>query len=309
MHDLVIIGAGPAGLAAALYAMKKRMKYLVLSETLGGKGNYSVRLPEAEEHQAVTAKGLITVYRSRLQYLRHSYRLESVEKIERADDRFTLTTRSGAVESARTVIVATGTKTPHLNVPGEGELLGKHLGTSSISYSHLLYGKSVFVVGDSDRVLRAAVELSIQAERVTVALMPEGTFTPALLEAVSNRQRVELIQNATVTRFSGAENAESVTFSAGDSERTLTADAFFVEPHPDPNVAVVRPLLERAATADAPALTDDGFIIVDGRNRTGIPGLFAAGDVTNTGFEQALIALGEGTTAALAAYEYVMGHD
>lgn len=306
MNDLVIIGAGPAGLAAALYAMKKRLKYVVLSETLGGKANYSVNLPDTEDYHTITAKQLVAVYRNRLEYLRHSYRLERAERVDTTADGFAVTTSGGAVEEARSVIVATGTSTPHLNVPGERELLGKALGTSSISYSHLLHGRTVFITGNSDRVLKAAVELSIQAEQVGVALLTDGTYTHGLVDSLDARDNVEIIHDATIERFSGSSRTESVTLTTGGHEQEITADAFFVEPEPAPNNQPVHELLSGAGTQEHPALSAEGFIVVDCRSMTRVPGLFAAGDVTDGGYEQALVALGEGTTAALAAYESLL---
>lgn len=305
MYDLVIIGAGPAGLAASLYAMRKRLEFLTLSETLGGKGNYSVHIPDSEEHQAITARELITVYRSRLEYLRHSYRLDRVQSIERIDGGFAVHTRGGSTEEAKSVVVATGTKTPHLDVPGERELLGKALGTSSISYSHLLYGKTVLVIGDSDRVLQAAVELSIQTDRVMVAMLSNGTYSPTLVQALERRENVELIRDATVNRFVGAQRVETAKLSVAGTERDVSADAFFVEPHPSPNSELLRALFE---TSDVrlPAFDEEGFVNVDAANMTVVPGLFAAGDLTGNGFEQTLVALGEGTKAALSAYRYLL---
>ncbi|MFW5742929.1 MAG: FAD-dependent oxidoreductase, partial [Spirochaetota bacterium] len=137
MHDLIIIGAGPAGLAAALYATKKRLDYLVLSKDLGGKSNYSVDLPETERGATIRADELVTVYRSTLEYLRHSYRLVGVTGLRHDDDGFTAELEDGSTESARAVIVSTGARVRKLDVPGELTFLSRGLGYSSISYSHL----------------------------------------------------------------------------------------------------------------------------------------------------------------------------
>ena len=94
MHDLIIVGAGPAGLAAALYATRKRLDYLVLSTDLGGKSNYRVELPDIDESSIIRARELVTIYRSRLEYLRHSYRLESVSRVESIDEGFRVATET-----------------------------------------------------------------------------------------------------------------------------------------------------------------------------------------------------------------------
>src|SRR6056297_1811798 len=118
MHDLIIIGAGPAGLAAALYATKKRLDYLVISKDLGGKSNYSVNLPEAETYGTVRADELVTIYKSRLQYLRHSYKLTEVVSLERIDGGFAVKLDDDSTEEARAVIVASGTHLQKLEAEG-----------------------------------------------------------------------------------------------------------------------------------------------------------------------------------------------
>ena len=146
MFDLIIVGAGPAGLAAALYATRKRLNFLVLSKDLGGKSNYRVELPEMDETQLIQARELVTEYKSRLEYLRHSYRLENVTKVEHDSGTFSVHTDKGAVEQARAVVIASGTRMRRSDVPGEMKYRSKGLGYSPLSYSHLFGGK--ILVGD-----------------------------------------------------------------------------------------------------------------------------------------------------------------
>jgi alkyl hydroperoxide reductase subunit F len=297
MHDMIIIGAGPAGLAAAMYATRKRLDYLVLSRDLGGKSNYSVKLPEMEEHQVIQAKELVTIYRSRLEYLRHSYRLEGVKSVTRKDDHFSVVTEKDAEEEAKVVIVAAGARNKRLDVPGEGKFLSRGLGYSSISYSHLFNGKRVFLTGDTDRVLNSAVELSIHSQFVTLLLLKGGTYTDDLVKYVSGLDRVEVIQTGSIREFTGDEFAKEVIIDTPDGERTIAADGFFVEPEPAANTKFLEGVLE---------LGNGGYVPVDAMNMTKVPGLFAAGDVTGNAFEQILVALGEGAKAGLAAYRYLL---
>lgn len=297
MHDLIIIGAGPAGLAAALYATKKRLDYLVLSRDLGGKSNYRVDLPETEPGGVIRADELVTIYRSRLEYLRHFYRLVGVTSLRKNDDGFAVELEDGSGETARTVIVATGTRVEKLDVPGETTFLSRGLGHSSISYSHLFRGKRVFIAGNTDRAINSAIELSIHADAVTLALLPGGSRDATLVDRVRGLERVELLEAASIEEFRGDEYARAVVVSTADGTRTIEADGFFVEPEPVPNADFLDGTVDR---------DQDGYIGVDGTNTTNVPGLYAAGDVTGNGYEQILVSLGEGAKAALSAYRYLL---
>lgn len=299
MHDLIIIGAGPAGLAAALYATRKRLDYLVISKDLGGKSNYSVTVPDGEPHGAIRADELVTIYKSRLEYLRHSYTLAGVSKLARTAQGFACTLEDGPPHDARAVIVATGTHLKRLGVPGEKEFLSRGLGYSSISYSHLFAGKRVFIAGDTDRVLDSAVELSIHAESVTAALLADGSFDAQLVSRARSLGRVTLIEEATVREFRGDEYAREAVLMSPAGEQIIRADGFFLEPEPIPNTDFIE-------VGDA--LGSGGYLKVDGSCMTAVPGLFGAGDVTGNGFEQILVSLGDGAKAALSAYRYLLRH-
>ena len=297
MHDLIIVGAGPAGLAASLYAARKRLDFLTICETVGGKSNYRVHLADGDETQVIQAGELVTVYRSRLESLRHSYRTASVTAIEAVDGGFRASVKDGDAVEARAVIIASGTQNRRLKVEGESKFLSRGLGYSSISYSHLLSGKRVFLTGDSDRAVNSAIELSLHATKVTVALLAGGTFTPALIDRAAGLERITLLHESTIVGFEGDGFARRVIVESGGARQTLEADGFFLEPEPSPNTAYL---------GDLVSLDGRGYIPVDGENATSRPGVFAAGDVTGHGFEQILVSLGEGTKALLSAYRYLL---
>ncbi len=297
MHDLIIVGAGPAGLAASLYAARKRLDFLTICETVGGKSNYRVHLADSDETQVIQAGELVAVYRSRLESLRHSYRTASVTSVTAIDGGFSVSIKDGDPVKARAVIIASGTRNRRLKVDGESQFLSRGLGYSSISYSHLLSGKRVFLTGDSDRAVNSAIELSLHATEVSLALLAGGTFTPALIDRASALERITLLRNATVVGFEGDGFARRVIVESEGSKQTLEADGFFLEPEPSPNTGFVGDLVELDAR---------GYIPVNGMNEASRPGVFAAGDVTGNGFEQVLVSLGEGTKALLSAYRFLL---
>lgn len=297
MRDLIIIGAGPAGLAAALYATRKRLDCLVISRDLGGKSNYSVHVPDSEGPSAIRADELVTIYKSRLQYLRHSHQIAGVNRLTASGGTFSCTLEDDSIEEARAVIVATGTHLRRLDVPGEKQFLSRGLGYSSISYSHLFAGKSVVLAGDADRVLDSTLELSIHADAVTTALLAGGRFSEDLVARACDLDRVTILEEATVKEFRGDEYAREIVLSSKAGEQTIAADGFFVELEPEPNTDFI---------GDGIHLESNGSLRVDGTNSTAVPGLFAAGDVTGNGYEQILVSLGEGAKAALSAYRYLL---
>ena len=299
MRDLMIIGAGPAGLAAALYATRKRLNYLVITKDLGGKSNYSLKLPDTDASEVIRADELVTIYKNRLQYLRRSYRLATVTELTAKEGHFVCSLDNGTQEEARAVIVATGTHFKKLDVPGEMTYLARGIAFSSISYSHLVAGKRVFIAGDTDRVLDSALEVSVHAGAVTVALLSGGSFDADLVERVSRIERITLVKDVTIQQFHGEEYATEVAISTPAGMETIVADAFFIEPEPEPNTGFI---------GEGIPIDPLGHIPVDGRNATSMPGLFAAGDVTGNGYAQILVSLGEGAKAALSAYRYLLEH-
>ena len=296
MHDLIILGAGPAGLAAAVYAIKKRLDFVLISPDIGGKTTWQLSIEDADSNETIRAAELVTMYRTRVESLRHSMQKASVESVAPTENGFVVTA-DGESREAKSVVVATGTTMKPLEVAGESEFKAKGLGYSSISYSHLFGGRRVFIAGDSDRALNAAVEMSIHAEHVAVALLSGGSFSVALIERAMSIPRVTLHKNATINSFTGDEFARQAHLTVGDEAVTVDADGFFVEMEPAPNASFLR---------DLSVLDNRGYVSVDGQNATTVPGLFAAGDVTGNGFEQILVSLGDGAKAVLAAYRYLL---
>lgn len=303
MYELAIIGGGPAGLAAAVYGIRKGMDLLLVSPALGGKAAYTINFPDMSDFHILKAKELVQVYRGRVEYLDHTYRLAGVNKIRSGEDHFILDLECENCErmvEAERIIVATGVNGGMLGVPGEREYLGNALGTSSISYSHVLRERRVVLIGNSNRVIEAAVEASVQADQVRLVLEPQADYRHALLKHLIDMRHVEVYNGYNAVRFDGDGTwARSVTIQRPTAaEKTIEADAFFVEREPVPNSGLVANLV---------TLTSNGYIQVDAKGRTNHPRIYAAGDVTEIGIEQVLVALGSGARAALSAYRDSIG--
>lgn len=301
MYDLIIVGGGPAGLTAAIYAIRKRLNVLLVSKDLGGKTNYHLELPDQEKHQVIRGLEVVDRFRRELEYLDFARHMEPVERIvHNEDDSFTVYTKGGVELYARAVIVATGSRQQWMDVPGEREYLSKGLCYSAMSYAPLFIDKKTVVVGDGELALRSASELATVAEHVHL-VGPSGPILETPLgQKLLRSENVTILENHRVAQVTGNGycNRVVVTSPAGE-ELELAADGTFVELNLVPNAEMV---------ADFVTVDDQGRIKVDCYNRTNVPGLFAAGDVTSIYAEQVLVAVGEGAKAALSAYDYLLPH-
>ena len=147
MYDLIIIGGGPAGLTAGIYAIRKRLNVLLLTKDLGGKTNYRLALPWVQDYQVVRGLEIVNKFRNELDYLDFARHLEPVEKVSKKNGGFVTTTVSGAELEAKAVIVATGARQVRMGVPGEKEYTMKGLCYSALSYAPLFIDKNVIVIG------------------------------------------------------------------------------------------------------------------------------------------------------------------
>jgi alkyl hydroperoxide reductase subunit F len=298
MYDLIIIGGGPAGLTAAIYAIRKRLNVLLLSKDLGGKTNYRLALPWIEDYQVIKGLEVVNKFRTELEYLDFARHIESVEKVEKKDDHFAVTTKGGATLEAKAVILATGTRQVRMDVPGEKEYTMKGLCYSALSYAPLFIDKSVVVIGDEELALRSAGELSTVAKNVTMICANDKIVDTPLGKKLQAAGNVKIMKDCEIVEVQGDDFARKLILKDKSGKRSeLEADGMFVEKALSPNTNMVKGLVE---------LDKQDRVIIDCGCRTNVPGLFAAGDVTNNYAEQVLIAVGEGAKAALSAYEYLL---
>jgi thioredoxin reductase len=297
MHDLIILGGGPSGLTATLYALRKRLDVLLITRDLGGKTNYRLQLPFVDHHLVITGEEVVSRFAQEIDYLEFARVFDKAERVEKAGEGYRVHTRAGAVHECRALIVASGALGRLLNVPGEKEYMMRGLCYSAISYAPLFVERQTAVIGDSALALRATAELARIASKVTLVAPTRGELDSALGRRVAAAGNVTVLEGYTVERVNGDDYARSLVLAHGAEKRELTADAFFVELDLVPQSELVAEIVDR---------DERGRIKVDCANRTSAVGVFAAGDVTDVFAEQVLIAIGEGAKAALAAYEYLL---
>ncbi len=298
MHETIIIGGGPAGLAAAAYAVRKRMDALFISKGLGGRTQRRLLLPWVEDYQVMVGAETIGRFQTQLDYLDFMRVRATVSQIERLDEGFRVTVADGKQHDAQTLIIATGAVGERLNVPGEREFEMKGLCYSAMTYAPLMVDRRVVVVGNELLALRGVAELSRIATHVTLVADSDGDLDTAAGQYVLSHDNVTVRRGARVVEITGDDYARSVTIEHKGQREEIPADAVFIEKQLIPNSRLVENLVDLDAC---------GFIQVDSRNRTSMPGIFAAGDVTDAMAFQVLMGLGDGEKAALSAFDYILG--
>lgn len=297
MYDLIIIGGGPAGLTATIYALRKRMNVLLITKDLGGKTNFRLQLPDIEHHLVIRGEEVVNRFVNEVEYLDFARAMDKVEKIRPLSGGYSVQVRGGMEYTARALLIATGANARRLEAPGEKEYMMRGLCYSAVSYAPLFVERNTVVIGDEGLALRAAAELAQIAHSVTLVAPTHGDLDSALGKRLRTSPNVLIMEGYRVTQVNGDQYARELIVQKNGHTQALHADAFFVELGLIPNSEPVKDLV---------SLDDNGSIRVDVRNRTSAPGIFAAGDVTDAYAEQVLIAVGEGAKAALSAYEYLL---
>lgn len=299
MYDLIVVGGGPAGLTATIYALRKRLNVLMVSKDLGGKANWRLALPDVEEyHQIIKGLEIVDKFKSELEYLNFARKMEPVEKISKKGAGFVVETKEGEKLETKAVIIATGTKQVVPNIPGEKQYRMRGLGYSALSYAQLFIDKSCTVIGDGKLALRSAADLATVSTQVNLVGPTADVLDTSLGKKLKAADNVTVYEGYKATEVLGGEYAEKIVAESPTGEKVeIAADGAFVEMGLVPNSQMVAGLVD---------LDENGRIKIDCGAKTSEPGVFAAGDVTLLDHEQVLIAVGEGAKAALSAFEYIL---
>ncbi len=298
-YDLLIIGGGPAGLTAAAYAIRKRIEIMLISEDLGGKTNYKFSLPDVDTHFVIDGEELVGKFKSQIEYLDFARYLDEVTKLERRENNFVATTRGGKTFKGKSAIIAIGVMPKRLNVPGEKDFLGRGVSYSAVSHAPLFIDMEVAVVGDGLPALQATAELAEIAKKVNVVGVQAKYVDTELGKRLKNSGKVQFFTDYEVKEIRGNSSVENllVRSKVDKTEKVIAVKGVFVELGYVPNKELFSKLVKTTA---------EGRIMISENNQTSVPGLFAAGDVTDVNAQQVVIAIGEGANAALSAYNYLL---
>jgi alkyl hydroperoxide reductase subunit F len=302
LYDIAIVGGGPAGLTAAVYAARKKLEVIVISEDIGGQTLLTSDIENYMGFPLITGKELATKFGEHVR--KYDVDLATgtkVTELKREDDRFLLTTTSGAVVKAKAVIIATGKRSRPLNVPGEKELVGHGVSYCAVCDAPLFPDKDVVVIGAGNSGATAVLDLIKIARKIYVVdVLPDWRADPVLIDRIlAAGDKIKTYFGHEVVEIRGEGRVSGIVLrdrSSGNPVE-LEVQGVFIEIGLIPNSELVAELVE---------LNQWGEIKVDNRCRTNVPGLFAAGDVTDVPEKQIIIAAGEGAKAALAAYDYLL---
>lgn len=296
MYDVIIIGGGSAGLAATTSCVHRGLETLLITKDFGGKTNLHLQLPFLDRHWTVPGTEVVDRLSAQVEYWDFARVLGDADRIEWEGQAYHVATKQAGSFRTRSLILATGARPRRLGVPGERAYSMRGLCYSAASYAPLFHDRVAAVVGDGDLALRSALDLARFARHVYLILPERSRRDPALSALVESHPAITLRIGGQALEVLGDEYARSLRLSGPEGEEEIGADRLFIEYDLLPNSDLVRGWVD---------LDPAGRVRIDFQNRTSRPGIFAAGDVTNTYREQVLIALGEGAKAALSAYEYL----
>ncbi|MBA3470834.1 MAG: NAD(P)/FAD-dependent oxidoreductase [Herpetosiphonaceae bacterium] len=300
MYDLMIVGGGPAALAAAFYAQSKRLNAVIIYDELGGKTAWQHNRSNHEEVNQLPGNEVVEQLVKRVsqpdQHLVHIH--DRANDVIPTDKGFAVTTERNGRIYARALIVATGANPKRLDVPGVQHLLGQGLGYSLTTFAHQVAGQRVAVIGATPRTFRGIAEMLGSAQHIYLITPYDGLPESSMTLALHRSPQLDVLTHAKVRDILGFNSARCVVIETGEEIKQIQVDRVFVDLGLQPNTRFVQEI----------GITDsDGFILVDEFNATSIRGLYAAGDVTTSIFgEQVLIAIGDGVRAAVSAYEYIL---
>ncbi len=300
-YDLIIIGAGPAGSAAAVYAARQKMKFLVVSKDMGGQlGKKAVDIENYPGFSKVSGPDLIKMIEEQLAKNEVEIVFGEVLKIEKPDNKFLLHTDTGEIYEALSVIIATGAEPNMLNIPGEKEFAGKGVSYCALCDGPVFRDKIVAVVGGGNSGFESALFLSNYVKKVYILEFgPQVKADEENQELIKKSQKVEIITNAKALSIQGDKFVDSINYldQKENKEKKLDVAGVFVEVGYSPATDFVKNLVE---------VSEKDEIIAEPETfKTKTPGLFSAGDCNKGKYKQIVTAAGEGAKAVLAAYDYL----
>jgi thioredoxin reductase (NADPH) len=300
-YDVAIIGLGPAGCSAGIYATRYALKTLIIGSIPGGQANEAFQIDNYPGLLNISGIELMKKFMDHAKSLGADIVFNEVVEIKKKDGRFVLKTHSEKYE-AKAVIIATGSKKRRLNIPGEEELSGKGVSYCATCDAAFFKDRVVCVIGGGNSAVMSALLLAQHAKKVYITYRKEKKdmrAMPSWIEKAEKHEKIEMLFSAVPKRIEGKDKVEAMVFEREGKEFVLKVDGVFVEIGSEPQNYLAKSL--------GVELTNEGKIRVDEEMKTNVQGVFAAGDVTNgsANFEQIVIATAEGALAARSAYNYL----
>lgn len=301
IYDVMVIGGGPAGMSASLYALRDDKKVLLLEkESIGGQIATSPRVENFPTKETISGTELADEMFTQVMNLGVHFELDTITEVRKDDDLFALAGTYGTYYG-KTVIIATGVKSLKLNVPGEEEFSGKGVSYCATCDGPFFKGQDTAVIGDANSALQYALLLSSYCPNVTLLTLTDKLFGERMLiEKVKATSNIKIISNVQTTAFIGNNDLEKIVYKdlkTGEIKELPVKGAF---------VAIGK----KAQNEIFENFVDleKGYILTDDNMQTKTPGMYAAGDCRLKAVKQAITACNDGAIAAINAIKYLALH-
>ena len=299
MYELMIIGGGPAGLAASVYAARKQLKTLLVSGDIGGQMNLTLDIENYLGYQFIEGPELIDKFQTQVSQFPIDQKIgDKISRLEKIDGGFEAISEADDRYQAKAVVLATGKRPKRLNVPGETEFAGRGVSYCAICDGPIFSGQRVAVVGGGNSALEAALDMVKIAEHVDLVSLTPLSGDAILIDKLADAKNLSLFTEYQTEKIEGETFVNRMLIKdlkSGEGKR-LDVTGVFIEIGLVPNSEAVKGLIE---------LNRWGEVPVSRACETTLPGLYAAGDVTDAPEKQIIVAAGEGAKAALQAHRYL----
>ncbi|MCW1892347.1 MAG: FAD-dependent oxidoreductase [Candidatus Uhrbacteria bacterium] len=300
MYDAMIIGGGPAGLAAAIYFARQKLQFIVIADVIGGQAAWSSDVENYLGFHLIDGMHLVERFREHLNDYKDSFTLKETQRateLTAIDGGFRLKTEKGDTFDARMALIATGEKHRELGAPGEKAFYGRGVTYCATCDAPMYAGKDTIVVGGGNSAMEAALLLEKYAKSVTIVLVNDALKGDEMYkQRILASKMIRVIPNAKTTKIFGDTFVNGVEYELPDGKRQiLDVQGVFIE------IGLV-PASDFVSIVKKDKWNE---ILVNERNETSVPGIWAAGDVTNITEKQIAVAVGEGSKAALQMIKWL----
>jgi NADH-dependent peroxiredoxin subunit F len=299
MYELIIIGGGPSGMTAAVYAARKQLNTLLVSTDIGGQVMWTNTVENYPGYQIIEGDELISKFEQQVNQFPIDQKIGfKVIRVKKTEGGFEVIAESGEKFQGQSVILASGKRPRKLNVPGETEMAGRGITYCSVCDGPMFTGQKVAVIGGGNSAIEAALDMVKVAEHVDMVSVTPLTGDAIMIKKLAAAANLTIYTEYQTERINGGGMVDGIIIKdlKTGATKQLEVKGIFVEIGLMPNSDMVKDLIK---------LNRIGEVPVNGACETEVPGLFGAGDVTDVPEKQIVIAAGEGAKALLQAHRYL----
>ena len=295
-YDILILGTGPAGMTAAIYASRYGLKTLIIGKDIGGSASWAHKI---ENYPGFIGNGDKLMKKFHKQALSFGAKLvkEEVISIKRQAENFEVYTASGKKIEGKTIVLAQGAKKRKLDINGEEEFLGKGVSTCVTCDGRFFKGKIVAVIGSGNSACNSALVMTDIAKKVYLIHKEKLNCEKVILEKIRKRENLEMMSDAKALGITGKDSVSGITIDKCGKKEKLEVEGVFIEIGSLPTTEVAMILGIK--------IDEKGYVITTENMETNVPGIFAAGDIVRSGLKQVIVAAAQGAIAARSAQDYL----